>query len=91
MSPGEFWTKVEALCAIYDASVTSGVRSEKRNAQVGGAPQSRHMLKYGRAADLVPDDPEYLEEMVENAYRLGFDYAYYDEDKGHCHVQVAHR
>ncbi len=88
MNSTKFWHFVEALCRMYSCSITSSIRTEKRNEAVGGAPRSRHMLKYGYAADLVPDDPEWLDEIVDSAYRLGFDYAYIS-DKGHVHVQSA--
>lgn len=87
MNYAEFSHNVRALCAMYACSVTSGIRTPKRNAQVGGAARSRHLLQYGFAADLVPDDPDNLDEVRETAYELGFDYAYVS-DKGHVHVQV---
>ena len=88
-SYGEFWSVVRALCALYGASVTGGPRSSARNATVGGAPRSRHLLEHGgKAADLVPDDWSQAPALAADAVRLGL-WSQVDESetKGrHVHV-----
>jgi hypothetical protein len=54
----QFAEIVLSLVAQFHCSETSGVRTPARNARVGGAKRSRHLLQYGKglARDLVPDD-----------------------------------
>jgi hypothetical protein len=54
MDRAEFLAHIYALCREHGGSVTSWVRSEKRNATVGGNPNSRHLE--GLAVDVVLDD-----------------------------------
>ena len=77
-----FPDKVLALCLIYDCSETSGFRTDMRNLQVGGAPNSRHKVGLGR--DIVPDDPRRTDEVVHAAEKLGL-WVLVESD--HIHVQ----
>ena len=77
-----FSDKVLALCLIYDCSETSGFRTEKRNAIVGGAPNSRHMEALAR--DIVPDDPGLTDLICQSARRLGL-WVLVESD--HIHLQ----
>ena len=49
----DFWGQVALYRRAVGGSVTSGGRSPNRNAQVGGKPNSAHLLDL--AADVVPD------------------------------------
>lgn len=52
----EFMERVRCLCAWYNGSVTSGIRSTKRNKKVGGVDKSYHRLERGgMAVDIVLD------------------------------------
>jgi uncharacterized protein YcbK (DUF882 family) len=54
MRVAEFWEIVELGCRQHSASVTSGHRTRRRNAHLGGADDSAHV--YSLAADIVLDD-----------------------------------
>lgn len=81
-----FSTLVWTLCTIYPASVTSWIRSPKRNKLVGGLPTSRHLL--GMAADLVPDDHRDLPKIADAARALGLDVVV---KKDHIHIEADRR
>ena len=86
MTALEFITGVEMLCAGHFCSVTSWIRTEARNRKVGGNVRSRHMLRYGRAVDLVPDEnaAENRRKLLASARALGFR----GQDEGdHVHLQ----
>lgn len=53
MSPIEFIWKVLLLCYKWDGSVTSWIRTQKHNHQVGGVINSLHMV--GLGCDVVFD------------------------------------
>ena len=78
----EFCNKALLLCMKYSASVTSWVRTPKRNAAVGGHPKSAHQLALGM--DLVPDDLEDLSSMQKDAKRLGL---WALSESNHLHIQ----
>jgi len=74
MTVGEFWERVMFVCVKFDCSVTSGPRTDARNAHVGGSPGSRHRLvRGGKAADVVPDEntPARRKQVFEYAVELG--------------------
>ena len=77
-----FSDKVLALCLIYDCSETSGYRTEKRNALVGGADDSRH--KEALAKDIVPDDRTIDHKIEHAAQKLGL-WVLVESD--HIHLQ----
>ena len=55
----EFDQLVRNICTIFGGSVTGGPRTEKRNRDVGGHENSRHLWKRdGSAADVMFDTPE---------------------------------
>ena len=84
---GELLERVRALCAIHHCSVTSGARTEKRNAAVGGHPKSWHRLERGAlGVDVVPDTrtPAKRAEVARAARRLGL-HAVVESD--HVHLQ----
>ena len=87
MSYSEFAFTMRILCELFDCSISSGIRSEKRNTLVGGVAGSRHMLKNGgKAVDLVPDDtsPQQMGRLVKACRTLGF-YAQDEGDHVHTH------
>lgn len=85
--PENHWVAVErirCLQALYQASVTSGGRTEVRNAAVGGHPYSKHQICYGcNAWDLVPNDLAKMPELGQAARLLGF-WAEVEADHVHC-------
>ena len=60
MTRGEFAEAVAAYCLLTGGSVTSGGRSQNRNALAGGLPMSGHRFFVGADivydADLTPDE-----------------------------------
>lgn len=84
MTKAEFADKVFTLCCKHTCSETSGYRTPRRNAAVGGHPESVHQL--GLARDLAPDfdTPGKYDEIVKDAHRLGL-WARAESD--HVHVQ----
>ena len=83
MRLAEFWEKAVLLCKEFNGSMTSGVRSEKRNAEVGGVSLSWH--RYGLAVDVVLDDPTQKDAFRKRAEKLGFPFTIDEGD--HIHVQ----
>jgi hypothetical protein len=86
-SLSEFRLLVYALCRIHDCSETSGIRTLHRSALVGGAPQSRHLVRFGgKAADVVPDDNSSAARglVVRDARKLGLT-ALDESDHVHIH------
>ena len=81
-----FLILVHTLCSIYSCSVTSWIRTPKRNAKVGGAPGSRHLL--GMACDLVPDDPLEKPAIIAAARRVGLDAI---DEGDHIHIEADRR
>jgi hypothetical protein len=74
------------LCLDFNASVTSWQRSPKRNHHVGGATDSFHLE--GLGADLVPDDPAVLDELVDAAKKRGLDAV---NEGDHAHLEFDYR
>jgi hypothetical protein len=82
MTLNTFIMLISALCTIHDCSVTSWIRTAKRNAAVGGTPHSRHIS--GFACDLVPDVPNERQELIRHAQLLGLQ----PVDEGdHIHIE----
>lgn len=80
-----FHERIRCLCALHSASVTSPIRTQGRNAAVGGHVASKHQISRGGwAADLVPDDPAVMESLAEDARTLGL-WALVESD--HVHTQ----
>ena len=61
-----FVDKVQCLLTQHPGSVTSWIRSVKRNRAVGGSPNSKHLV--GMAVDVVLDDPS--EDIAQTCNRL---------------------
>lgn len=83
-----FWASVAFINDVlflfgkYKFSVTSYLRTEKRNAIVGGMKNSKHLI--GLAVDVVLDDETQKTEFMEACSRL--DITCVDE-KDHIHLQ----
>ncbi len=85
MTYTEFAITARNLCQLFDASVTSGIRTRQRNSLVGGADESRHQIPYGgKALDLVLDDTNRKDELAEAARKLGL-FALVESDHVHVH------
>jgi len=71
MTVGQFAEAVYTYCLLHGASTTSGVRSTKHNAAVGGVPYSPH--RFGVGMDMVYDNPATQQDpaRLEVAKRLG--------------------
>ena len=69
MGPGEFAEKMILLAVVVPLSEVSGIRSAKRNQEVGGIAESAHRVGLGR--DLVLDDLADLPTLQSFAKRLG--------------------
>lgn len=80
----DFAHAVEFLCVQFGASVTSWHRSAKRNAKVGGHPNSKHLV--GLAVDVVLDDPANHGELLAACSRMGLKAI---DEGDHIHIQVA--
>lgn len=80
-----FLESVQILCAKHSLSVSSWIRTEKRNRLVGGSPNSQHLL--GLAVDVVPDDWDDTDDIVFDAHRLGL-IAIVERSKNHIHLQA---
>ena len=70
------------LCLRYNGSVTSWIRSPKRNENVGGVPDSLHLV--GLAVDVAFDTPEDKEDAHKFAKSMGYDVVPYS---GHLHIE----
>lgn len=87
MSPEEFDAACRELwrrCPFLSES--SGRRTEKRNAAVGGSPKSKHI--YGMARDFVAETEPELLKGASAAVTLGLWIKVHDVNSGnHLHVQ----
>lgn len=86
MTLTEFLAWIILLCRRHNASVTSWIRSPKRNAIVGGLPESRHLD--GCAVDVVPDNPASYPAIAAEARAAGLDVLVH---KGHAHIELDRR
>ena len=78
--------RIRCLCALYEASETSGARTRKRNEKVGGNINSKHQIMFGCMAwDLVPDDPRRNRSLGMAARTLGFKA---EVESDHVHLQA---
>lgn len=82
MTRGDFWEAVFTFCLALGGSTTSGIRSEKHNAAVGGVPHSAH--RFGLAADVVYDALVDHQRAVDFAASLGL---WLLRESDHDHVQ----
>jgi uncharacterized protein YcbK (DUF882 family) len=81
----KFIERVVTLLEIYPGSVTSWIRSHKRNREVGGSKASWHLA--GLAVDIVLDEMEESNRisMVQRARRIGLDAI---DEIDHIHLEV---
>ena len=80
-----FLTDMLILCKTHNGSVTSWIRSEKRNTEVGGVPGSLHV--YGYAVDVVFDSDEDRTDGINFAKSRGYDVVTY-ATSSHIHVEA---
>ena len=76
MGPGEFAEKITLLAVVVPLSEVSGIRSAKRNLEVGGIAESAHRVNLGR--DIVLDDLADLQTLRGFAKRLGIQVVVHD-------------
>ena len=84
MTPEEFDRNIREVTRVCPwRSVTSGFRSEERNALVGGSDQSKHLV--GMAVDFISSESG-LRQAQTFARELGF-WTLIHGDPPHLHVQ----
>ena len=79
----DFIDKILALSIDTQFSVTSWIRTEKRNNDVGGNSSSYHKL--GLAVDVVCDYERDITTLINNAKRLGLGVL---KEGDHIHIQA---
>lgn len=77
-----FILAVVSLKEKYEFSVTSWIRSAKRNHEVGGKSSSYHLL--GLGVDCLLDAPTYKDSFIKDAKRLGLDAV---DEGDHVHLE----
>lgn len=82
----DFPAKVLYLATAFNLSITSWIRSRKRNDAVGGVSDSRHLV--GLAVDVVLDAGESREGFLRECKALGLQVI---DEKDHLHVQEPRR
>lgn len=82
MTRPEFIESVAQLCVEFGGSVTSWIRTMKRNTIVGGHPRSRHMTGFG--VDVVLDEESHIPAFRDAAYQLGLSVL---DEGDHLHIQ----
>ncbi len=87
ISLAEFNERVRCICALLSCSETSGMRTTDRNAKVGGARRSKHLIGFGGLAkDIVPDENN--AKMRQEVVRVGKLFGLWVEDEmDHVHLQ----
>lgn len=81
-----FLMMIHTLCTIHNASVTSWIRTVKRNRALGGRIDSRHLI--GMAVDLVCDSAADKPLIISAAHRLGLDAI---DEGDHIHIEADKR
>lgn len=79
----EFLEKVLYLCEEYSCSVTSWIRTDKRNNRVKGVKDSLHLK--GLAVDVVLDNSRRFKKFVKAAKILGLDVI---RENDHIHLEM---
>ena len=87
MTQTQFLNTVQLLCARFGGSVTSWLRSPKRNQEVGGHPESYHLTHVGQALDVVLDHPADKQTFIAGALRYGLKAI---DEGDHIHLQTQH-
>ena len=83
MTRAEFAAVVYVLCLVHHASVTSWIRTPRRNTAKGGVFNSHHLD--GLAVDLVFDTPNDRAACIISAKSLHLDVVPEDD---HVHIEV---
>jgi len=84
MTPTQFAQMVDAACLYFLGSLTSGRRTARHNARVGGVPNSPHVAGFG--ADVVYDVVPPLTDVMQFVEPLGLVVI---REKDHDHFQPA--
>jgi hypothetical protein len=79
----EFMQKIISIALATNASITSWIRSQKHNKDVGGSEYSLHLA--GLAVDLIFDTP--ADKLLAIHYAERFDLTAIDEGD-HLHIQI---
>lgn len=79
-----FWCLIVQVCVETGGSVTSWVRSDAHNREVGGVDGSRHLS--GAAVDVVFDRPEGRVRAVERWQQAGLEVVL---EESHVHVELS--
>lgn len=79
----EFLLKIVTLAVKYEFSVTSWLRTEKRNKLVGGVDSTYHL--FGLAVDIVLDNVLERPDFIKDAEKLGLKVVL---ESDHIHIQV---
>ena len=77
-----FLSAVLALCIAFRFSVTSWIRTPKRNVEVGGSMRSNHLM--GLAVDIVIESPD-IDGFILFAKRLGLKVI---KERDHYHLEL---
>lgn len=81
----DFSYKIALLSKHHPLSVTSWIRTRRRNTAVGGAANSAHL--YGLAVDVVLDEPLHNDRLMADAQKLGL-VAIDEGDHVHLHEKT---
>lgn len=81
-----FAINVVELRRTHGCNITSWGRTKKRNADIGGRPDSFHLEDL--AADLVPEDRNQVPAIVADARARGLDAG---DEGDHVHVELDYR
>ena len=83
MTHHDYTDCILCLATRYDFSVTSWGRTAKHNADVGGKPNTRHLLFL--AVDIVLDDATEIGLLTADATRMGLTVV---DEADHIHIQT---
>lgn len=89
MTPTDFHDLMRAIRTKYHGSVTGGARTIKRNATVGGDPNSRHLLDLAEDVvldEMAADGPSFQQECRRQG--LICEHEYVGTEREHYHVQT---
>lgn len=87
----DFFAKLNRFLANHPASDTRWFSTPARNAMVGGAKNSAHLLENGNAIDLVFDSDLELLDGAANAHHYGFTGIELDLTNKHLHLDTKPR
>ena len=87
----DFIAKLNRFLTDHPGSITSLTRTDFRNSQIGGAPESAHRFKYGNAVDLVFDSVSDLYHAAAASKSFGFTGIELDLTNFHLHLDTKPR